>query len=270
MSRFPIKHLESMMKISLNRLLLTASVLMLTQPAGAQTLPDLDGSWAEQRVYTVLTKAPFVGKVTTRKRFLALYRFVQKGAVIDVTGTICALKFDSSFKRIRTRVAQGFLDALNPLKGKPKLAFDKASKVWRLSTSKQIRVLGARLKRPGKDALPTDPSDPRVVDMDKDGKPGVTVTVDGLASGDLYFVQRMRWSSDATVVSNDVINGTLSWTREQHFLGASSLMLRGRKGKAKGGPHPDPKLHTVQLRRVPATLKCSDLIKKAPELFASP
>ncbi len=45
---------------------------------------------------------------------------------------------------------------------------------------------GVALSDPATEALPTDPSDPRVLDEDADGKPGLTLQVTGLLDGEIY------------------------------------------------------------------------------------
>ena len=49
--------------------------------------------------------------------------------------------------------------------------------------------------------VPTDPKDPRVRDGDMDGKPGVTLTVDGLIKGSVYVVNRSVIDIQAKIVS---------------------------------------------------------------------
>jgi len=49
-----------------------------------------------------------------------------------------------------------------------------------LTLPNAIEVPGANLVDPACDALPTDPNDPRVVDSDNDGYPGISVGLSGL------------------------------------------------------------------------------------------
>ena len=74
--------------------------------------------------------------------------------------------------------------------------------------------------------LPTDPTDPRVYDIDHDGLPGGTVLVDaGFLDGEMYVVARSIMWIDGEVVSEDEISGSVEAASEQITLGASNALF---------------------------------------------
>jgi hypothetical protein len=89
-----------------------------------------------------------------------------------------------------------------------------------------VEVQGATLSDPAHDALPTDPSDPRVTDQDGDGNPGVTIKLQGIVSGDLYVVQRQMSELTGIAVAQDRLEGHYGFTSEQNVLAANPAELK--------------------------------------------
>ena len=57
--------------------------------------------------------------------------------------------------------------------------------------TRTVELQGVRLVDPSHDDLPTEETDPRIIDQDNDGNPGVTVEMNGLIRGSLYLIQRI-------------------------------------------------------------------------------
>jgi hypothetical protein len=83
--------------------------------------------------------------------------------------------------------------------------------------------VGMVLDDPGVDALPADASDPRIVDADGDGKPGITVgiRVTDELTGELYIARLEVFAWEGTLVTPDRIEGQVTDTSQQLVLGAS-------------------------------------------------
>lgn len=83
--------------------------------------------------------------------------------------------------------------------------------------------IGIALDDPADEALPTDPSDPRITDDDGDGNPGVTVTIEVTEDfvGELYIARREIFAYDVTQESPDRLVGSITDSSEQLVLGAS-------------------------------------------------
>jgi hypothetical protein len=104
----------------------------------------------------------------------------------------------------------------------------------------------------GEGALPTDASDPRVRDMDGDGRPGATVLVEvaPFGTGDVQFVHRGHSLLTGRRAGPDTIEGSVTVELlEQQTIGASPRILGGTLRTT-----PDPAhSHFVMRRTTPAT-----------------
>lgn len=97
---------------------------------------------------------------------------------------------------------------------------DGALRVQRPATPTPI---GIELEDPANEPLPTDPDDPRIIDADGDGEPGVTATItvgEGL-EGELYLARREIFAYDVSQVADDRFEGTIEDGSEQLIIGAS-------------------------------------------------
>ena len=77
------------------------------------------------------------------------------------------------------------------------------------------------------EALPTDPLDPRIFDVDGDGNPGVTskVKVSEDLEGEIYIARREIFAYDLTQESPDRLVGHITDRSEQLVFGASDPMF---------------------------------------------
>jgi hypothetical protein len=120
------------------------------------------------------------------------------------------------------------------------------------------------LENPYTDALPEDhlaaqepPHASRIVDMDNDGHPGMTITVNGLVSGDFYFVQRKISDLHGVLQGPDRAVGLHTSSFEQTILGASDAPVQ------QGYPqrqHPDPKQSWFEELRVDDASTCDTVL----------
>lgn len=124
--------------------------------------------------------------------------------------------------------------------------------------------VGVRLTDPENEALPTTASDARVFDQDGDGQPGVTVRVSGLASGDLFVVQRQRAAYEGRRQPDGRLAGSNSDRSEQSVIGATNPIL-GQNIPTR--PDPDASRSTVELAPIEAGWDCDRLVAEAGRLF---
>lgn len=132
-----------------------------------------------------------------------------------------------------------------------------------VSIPPDLVVLGAEVG--AAEPLPDSPDDPRVRDTDQDGKPGVSVTLQGLFAGQLYVVFRQAVGLDGDPDPAGCVSGRLVGASEQVQLGASPAELEQIDLSPR--PHPDDSLSTFQLVPVDATFDCAALIAAELELF---
>ena len=90
--------------------------------------------------------------------------------------------------------------------------------------------IGIELEDPANDVLPTDPEDPRIVDDDGDGKPGVTVDIrlNDDVQGELYIARRERFAYDLVAQDDGSLTGTVEDRSEQLLIGASNELFLTR------------------------------------------
>ena len=126
-----------------------------------------------------------------------------------------------------------------------------------------VQVVGARLDDPVSEALPLEPDDPRVLDQDSDGEPGVTALIPGV--GAIYVVRRERYAfHDMAVLGHGRLRGVIDDTSEQVVLAASNPAL---DVVIVVEPHPDPALSSVEMVRLDAPLDCDALMERIEGLF---
>ena len=120
------------------------------------------------------------------------------------------------------------------------------------------------LSDPWTDPLPADeveaeeePFRSQIVDMDEDGQPGMTIHVDGLVSGDFYFVQRKTADLEGILLGPDRTLGLQITKFEQTILGSDT-------GPTQQGypqnPHPDPKQSWFEEIRLENNADCDDVM----------
>ena len=127
--------------------------------------------------------------------------------------------------------------------------------------------VGIRLDDPFNESLPTDPADPRIVDDDGDGNPGITVSirVSDEISGELYIARREIFAYDAALVEPDRIIGKVTDDSEQLVIGASDPIFA--TSPANWGQHPDLTKSPMILVRVDADWDCERLAAERDAIF---
>lgn len=126
--------------------------------------------------------------------------------------------------------------------------------------------IGIDLEDPADTELPTDPNDPRIVDDDGDGNPGVTAHIkvaEGI-EGDLYLARREIFSYDVVQESPDRFVGSITDDSEQLLLGASNPVFLAESNWVQ---HPDPERNPVIWQRVDDDWDCDRLAAERDQLF---
>jgi len=127
-------------------------------------------------------------------------------------------------------------------------------------------LVGCKLADPINTPLPTMPNDAAVFDQDGDGKVGITIKIGGTfpgTSGDLYTVQRQRFSYTSTALpSAGKANGTTLDRSEQNTLDATNQLLKQKVALSAV----DAK-STFRLAKITGITTCTDLINQSAALF---
>ena len=224
---------------------------------------DLTGTWAYRDVRVSVSSAPFIGDVTTTVTTLSRMEITQDGGALDLAATVCDIANASDNDSARSEIPAEFVSALPMAIRQASLAgVDGGGHVF--FSDELVEVRGADLSSP--DALlPDDEDDPRVVDQDGDGEPGMTIRIYGMADGEMYIVQRLRTSLCGYCPDPDHFDGHIDWSLEQYTLGASRRML-DRQPNAQ--PHSNPERHTFRSTRIDGATTCEEIVAQAPTLFA--
>ena len=228
------------------------------------TPPTLEGTWAMLQVYPRIAQLPLVGESTQTSYVVQLVDVEQDGMSLVMMDRYCFTVIDESSSLATTQIPDAFMHSLRP---QPRTAIlhDEGGET-RFDQAPYLEVRGALLEYPEIDELPVDPDDPRVVDQDGDGFPGMTVNVNllGLIEAQIYVVQRVQYQLRGVVISTDRVEGLIDWTDEQVVLAATSSLLTAG---AESTPDPDPAKHIFVMLRAQEDWTCEWLRENWRQLF---
>ena len=232
--------------------------------AAAADLPDLAGTWAMVQVYPQIAILPVAGEVLRSSSVAQFVEMEQDDSMLTMFDSYCFTDVKDGTPLVRTEIPESFMASLAP---QPRFALlvDQAPGL-RFEATTYVEVRGAILDDPASDPLPTDPADPRVIDQDGDGHPGMTVRVAILSiiQGETYVVQRVSYRLSGTVIGPDRIEGTIEWSDEQTVLGATNPLL---ETNTVGLLDPDPQAHRFVMVRVDPSWDCETLRERLPEIL---
>jgi hypothetical protein len=255
-----------------SRALGTSLTLLVAAACGSAPSPEsqtsalsvkeaLPGTWA--RVQILTSEASALGNLSkTKVARYSVVNFTSSGDQIMATEKVCEIASVNSGSS-----SVSFAPSI--LKAIPDSRYSYSSKDESvvLTRPAAVEALGVSLTDLTTEALPTSASDPRVIDQDKDGKPGVTVNVEAKVvisiSGELYVAQRTFWNESLTLKSADTLSGSIDWRQEQSILGSSNSLFTSVKPKVTTLPAES----SVSLRKIAAGAGCADLSAQKAKLF---
>lgn len=214
---------------------------------------------------TGISKVPVVGKVTSTTTTYQLVKIERKDdasddsdgeTAVQLSANVCELNLSNNSSLVHPEIPESFVQSLDT-SVRPGRFVTYGSHYW-LQMPKHTKVIGANLRQPRDENLPTDPDDPRVRDQDDDGHPGMTVRIRGVASGELYLVQRGSDDWRARFQSADRLRGCIDWGQTQNVLDSSNFLLGDGP---KTNQHPDKARSTIAMRRLSGSDPvCSDAV----------
>ena len=134
-----------------------------------------------------------------------------------------------------------------------------------MDVSMLVETRGVVLDDPLNDPVPDrsdflqNPDDPRFWDQDQDGKPGITMLMDGMMRGEIYHVQRITAKPNGTLIDKDHIRGLCTVTTEMEYLDASNPDLLADIDFLV---HEEADRTFFRLMRMPDDTSCADLIRE--------
>ncbi|RAL22395.1 hypothetical protein DL240_11130 [Lujinxingia litoralis] len=226
-----------------------------------RAFPNLEGRYAQKVVTTTRARVMGIGRVDTLTTGYLLADITQDGPRLELESTVCHAELSGS-NVVRTLIPRAFINSLPTRTRQGSLS--PLDQGWQLHVERDWDIRGVRLRDPANEALPDDPDDPRIVDQDGDGHPGLTVRVEGLVDGEVRVIQR-GWDAYTFVVEDPAhLRGQVDWNSEQNVIDATSRLLRG-------GPESRPlrgKDHNrVELKRVAPSTTCATLRANPGAIF---
>jgi hypothetical protein len=232
----------------------------------AHASADLSGAWAEMQVLSEYAMLPLVGEVARRSVITLRTVIEQEGDSLLLRRAYCGTDIDNGSAIALTAIPGSFLASLGEVVTFATLETSDACSLFVQPWTTEVR--GAVLVDPENEPLPTLAADPRVIDQDGDGMPGLTVhaSVLGVLSGDVYVVQRVRMRLVGTVVADDRIEGLVEWSTEQVTLGATSpLFLTTLPSR----PDPETENSFFVLIRIDPVWTCAEILAQRAALFGA-
>lgn len=193
----------------------------------------------------------------------SLVRWTQTGMAVHYTETTCGLQTDKVFGA-ETVYPQAFVNAIEVRKRSGTLASAEPGAAFR--TTQYAQSFGVRLADPVKEALPTDKSDPRLVDTDGDGHPGATVIIRHplVGTGHVYVAQRSIARLEGSLQADGSITGVVYTAPNMFKIDADTWWLRTESPQR---PHPDPKMSPFVMVSVPDGQTCAQILANKDGLF---
>lgn len=226
-----------------------------------ETLDELIGRWAVLTRVSVIQEVDAPGMSAHRALTLsfAVADIERIGDEVLLEETYCHVEVQAEFGGAAPIIPAAWTLSMKPFVGRLTGAASEGG--W--AREEVVQIVGAILADPGLDTLPSSGTDPRVVDQDGDGHPGVTAPLMGI--GDMYLARRERYRFVGMVpIAPDRLLGVMDDTSEQATLGASTWALNL---PVTITPDPDPGSSTVELVRIPAGTDCDGLVAARGALF---
>ncbi|MBN1945662.1 MAG: hypothetical protein JW797_08285 [Bradymonadales bacterium] len=239
--------------------------LAATDPVPIELPFDLSGSWAQQETTTTWANVPLLGEVQTVMVNTVRLDLTQNGNRLEGTAEVCGLVSLDTGNATRTIIPDSFVRAIGPSLRRAVVEPVDSGGV-RYRQERYTRVMGVDLENPETDPLPDRKDDPRVLDDDQDGNPGVTVQVEGMVNGEIYLVQRHWKELCGDVLSDDHIQGYLLWDTDQQIVDASSFLLR-RNPTTRIDP--DWEANTFQMHRIDPNMGCEEIMANQQSIFGT-
>ena len=228
------------------------------------TWPDLSGNWAMVQVSVATANLPIVGSLFIDTTVGALTHITQSGSSLILQDRYCFTDIRPSTFLFRTNIADIAMQSIRPEPRTATLSLEDCD--IRFTQGWYTEIRGAILEDQESDSIPIDPEDPRLVDLEGDGHPGMTIAASilGLFKGEGYAVQRYRYQLDGTVFDANTIVGYIDWTSEQTVVEATNPLFMEA---FSDDTDPDSTKHRFVMIRVDETWTYETLRDQLPTIL---
>jgi len=198
-----------------------------------------------------------------------LVRHEQDGTALVISHEVCVVVNESPPQVPTTTVIpQAYVDGLDSYTRAGTYTADDSGS-FDYYAERHIALSGLTgLTDPETEDLPTSSDDPRVIDQDGDGHPGMTIRLEGFPSGELYIVQRDATELVGKAVDANTITGILTVSTEQVVLESMPVQLKELNPSAVVDPDPAKSYFTMV--RLPTEADCAWLAEHYSELLPVP
>ncbi len=224
--------------------------------------PVLSGVWALKQVLASVVNYPMIGPVDTVYTNYILVEITGDGTSLLSTEQVCAIDVEAETQLQQTVIPDAFVESM-VLKEKSIQLLPKTDG-YAFYQPKFYEIQGVELEDVENEPLPTEADDPRVIDQDQDGHPGLTVLVTGAINGEIYVVSRGHRTLRGPLASPLGIEGLIEWEEVQNTIGASSDILNTSPDSVT---HPDPQRSYFQLVPVDMGTTCDEIKAQKENLF---
>ena len=226
---------------------------LCTSKPALPAVTDLSGTWVLETIGAQTVTAPTYSNPFHLKSIgVILVQVAQTGSDVTVAGHYCdRIQNDDSANPAKVVVPEAWGHTAFPIQRSGTFA-DNGSGQWELTLPTAIEVAGANLADPAHDALPTDANDPRVVDTDNDGFPGITVDLTGaLLAGSLMSVQRQTTTLHGLAVAADRIEGGMIFESDQSVVESDPASIKKLYQLSKSSADPAECASSFVMVKVP-------------------
>jgi len=226
----------------------TPMVGYCTSKPAIATVTSISGTWVIRALATQQVSA--IGTILyPQTLFYMLTTMNQSGSTVVANGVYCdRAEIDQPSSRVTVVMPDKWAHTQKVVNRSGTLAMG-AGGISVLNFGPLVELAGA-VPGPDTDALPTTVTDPRVIDEDQDGNPGITINITGLVTGSLYSVQRQVTSIAAIPVAPDRFEGVLSFISDQKVLDSNPVLLTTLYATALATTDPTPCASTFAMVKV--------------------
>lgn len=219
-----------------------------TSKPAIPTVTNVSGTWVIRALAT--QQVSVIGMILhPQTLFYMVTTMSQSGTTVTASGFYCdRAEIDQPGSLVTVVMPDKWAHTEKVMNRSGTLAVGTAG-VPILSFGPLVELAGA-LPAPDTDALPSTTTDPRVIDEDQDGHPGLTVNVTGTVTGSLYSVQRQVTSIAAIPVAADRFEGALAFSSEQKVLDSTPPQLTNLYANATTVTDPSPCSSTFAMVKV--------------------
>jgi hypothetical protein len=193
----------------------------LAQEPTPTPTPDLTGTWALQLRVVTASKIPVFGKIRSTGRTYILAENTADGNGFSQRHTVCDAQVNGGL--VKSRMPELYRRTVPVKNYAVQIAAPDGSAGYRADLGTFHTGFEGTC-----DVVPSEASDACVTDWDADGHPGATIQVTAplYSWGDVYVAQRNHLILDASTVSVDRVDGSITVVElVNHVLGASRSMF---------------------------------------------